>query len=78
MVGCNALVTLLHVGCPETTIRDAGGGGGLYTTDGLIWVAGSAFDGNNAVSGGGGILLDPTCATQVLCNLWSCHYATRS
>ena len=36
-------------------------------TDGLIWVAGSAFDSNNAVNGGGGILLDPSCATQVRC-----------
>ena len=45
-------------------IDHAGGGGGLYMTDGLIWVAGSAFDTNNAVSGGGGILLDPSCATQ--------------
>ena len=37
-------------------------------TDGLIWVGGSTFDSNNAVSGGGGILLDPSCATQA-CNV---------
>lgn len=34
-------------------------------TDGLIWVGGSTFDSNNAVGGGGGILLDPSCAMQV-------------
>ena len=33
-------------------------------TDGLIWVGGSTFDSNSAVGGGGGILLDPSCANQ--------------